>query len=287
MGGAPYELTNTVIGFYISIFLLETAKIPPVYTSLIVFIGRIWDGVSDPIVAYLVSRTNSKYGVLKPWMVVGAPLATVAYFCVWYVPETESIGSKVAWYLLFYCAFQTFLTCYQMPFGTYMLFVTDQQDERDSAENFRMGIEMIATIIGTELMGLSLSFSDAHTKQGSGCSANATNVTVPPEVVEFQIKGYMIGAMCICGICLICAIAVIAGTTERISSKPFKIPRDEPFFAALKRVLTFKPWLLHVGAFISFVMALQFMQANFVLFSKYDVGMKNYQNGVILVLVQL
>ncbi len=57
-----------------------------------------------------------------------------------------------------------------------------------------MGLELIVTIIGNEVMGLMLSFSNAEGKLD--CSRNDTtiNVTVhvtdPPKTIELQVRHY-------------------------------------------------------------------------------------------------
>ena len=37
------------------------------YVLIIVLLGRVWDGVTDPIVGYLCSRTKTKLGQFRPW----------------------------------------------------------------------------------------------------------------------------------------------------------------------------------------------------------------------------
>ncbi|KAL5016917.1 hypothetical protein ScPMuIL_006506 [Solemya velum] len=67
VGGAPYQMTNNVINFFINIYLLEVAQIRPSYVSAVVFGGKVWDAITDPLCGYLVSRTNTRFGKLRPW----------------------------------------------------------------------------------------------------------------------------------------------------------------------------------------------------------------------------
>ena len=34
---------------------------------IIVLLGRVWDGITDPIVGYLCGRTKTKLGQFRPW----------------------------------------------------------------------------------------------------------------------------------------------------------------------------------------------------------------------------
>lgn len=53
---------------HISISQMEAS-----YVSMILFVSRAWDAVSDPLVGYLVGRSNwTPIGKLTPWLVGGA-----------------------------------------------------------------------------------------------------------------------------------------------------------------------------------------------------------------------
>ena len=85
-GSIPYGATVSVIGFYLNIFLLETVYIDPGLVSLIVFGGRLWDAITDPIIGYLIMFTPfTCIGRLKPWIVCGLIPMTVSYFLLWQV----------------------------------------------------------------------------------------------------------------------------------------------------------------------------------------------------------
>ena len=45
----------------------DTRQLPPQYVSVLLLLARIWDGFSDPIVGYLISKTNTRFGRLRPW----------------------------------------------------------------------------------------------------------------------------------------------------------------------------------------------------------------------------
>lgn len=47
------------------------------YVSMILFVSRAWDAVTDPLVGYLVSRSNwTPVGKLTPWLVGGGTCLT-------------------------------------------------------------------------------------------------------------------------------------------------------------------------------------------------------------------
>lgn len=66
-GGLPFQMLSNVIGFFLSIFLLEVAKLDPFLISVIILSGRAWDAITDPLVGVLIERTDTRLGKLKPW----------------------------------------------------------------------------------------------------------------------------------------------------------------------------------------------------------------------------
>ena len=42
-------------------------QLNPFYSSLILFVSKAWDALTDPIVGYLISRCNCRIGKLRPW----------------------------------------------------------------------------------------------------------------------------------------------------------------------------------------------------------------------------
>lgn len=42
-------------------------QLDPTYVLIIVFSGRVWDAITDPVVGYLCSITRTRFGRLRPW----------------------------------------------------------------------------------------------------------------------------------------------------------------------------------------------------------------------------
>ncbi|KAL8220567.1 UNVERIFIED_CONTAM: hypothetical protein K2H54_049696 [Gekko kuhli] len=69
--GAPYQITGCALGFFLQIYLLDVAQLDPFYASIILFVGRAWDAVTDPLVGFFISKTSwSRFGRLMPWVLV-------------------------------------------------------------------------------------------------------------------------------------------------------------------------------------------------------------------------
>ncbi|XP_037683517.1 sodium-dependent lysophosphatidylcholine symporter 1 isoform X2 [Choloepus didactylus] len=110
VGGAPYQLTGCALGFFLQIYLLDVAQVDPFSASIILFVGRAWDAITDPLVGFCISKSSwTRLGRLMPWIVFSTPLAVVAYFLIWFGPDFPQ-DQTLWWYLLFYCLFETLVT---------------------------------------------------------------------------------------------------------------------------------------------------------------------------------
>uniref|UniRef100_A0A8P4JWM5 MFSD2 lysolipid transporter A, lysophospholipid b n=1 Tax=Dicentrarchus labrax TaxID=13489 RepID=A0A8P4JWM5_DICLA len=257
IGGAPYQITGCALGFFLQIYLLDVAQLDPFYASIILFVGRAWDAITDPTVGFLVSRSPwTRFGRMLPWILISTPLAVLAYFLIWYVPPFED--GKVLWYLFFYCIFQTLQTCFHVPYSALTMFISSEQKERDSATAYRMTVEVLGTVLGTAVQGQIVGMANAPCLPGPGDlvadlsnSSNSVglNNSEPVISLEHTKVAYMIASGVICLIYFLCAIVVFFGVREQKESCR---PRSEPmgFFQGIKLVMGHGPYAKLVMVFL-------------------------------------
>ncbi|XP_075373709.1 sodium-dependent lysophosphatidylcholine symporter 1-like isoform X9 [Mycteria americana] len=177
VGGIPYQMTGNALGFFLQIFLLDVVQLEPFRASLIIFLGRAWDAVTDPAVGFLVSKSpRRKYGKLVPWIACSMPFGVLCYCMMW---STLSDGTptslKFLWYLFMYSFFQTCMTCHHVPYSSLTMFLGGTQRDRDSATAYRMGMEVFSTLLGSGIQGQIV--GGYHARMMNGCYVS--NETLP------------------------------------------------------------------------------------------------------------
>uniref|UniRef100_A0A3Q3XR07 Major facilitator superfamily domain containing 2A n=1 Tax=Mola mola TaxID=94237 RepID=A0A3Q3XR07_MOLML len=288
IGGAPYQITGSALGFFLQIYLLDVAQLDPFYASIILFGGRAWDAITDPTVGFLVSRSQwTRIGRMLPWIMLSTPLAVLSYFLIWYVPPFED--GKVIWYLFFYCAFQTLQTCFHVPYSALTMFISSEQKQRDSATAFRMTVEVLGTVLGTAIQGQIVGMANAPCIQGpSDTVADLSNfsqsigLNVSGHVIslEHTKKAYMIASGVICLIYILCAVVLFFGVTDGR-------PRSEPmsFIRGIKLVMGHGPYAKLVMVFLFISLAFMLLEGNFALFCSYTLGFRNDFQNILLVIM--
>ncbi len=102
----------TMIMGYLTVFAVNTMKMPAALVGTLLLASKLIDGVTDLFAGYIVDNTRTKWGKGRPyeWCVVGMWLTTLLMFCV---PAAANNTVKSIWILLMYLfansIFYTFL----------------------------------------------------------------------------------------------------------------------------------------------------------------------------------
>ncbi|XP_048742361.2 sodium-dependent lysophosphatidylcholine symporter 1-like [Ostrea edulis] len=281
IGGAPYQITSTVLGFFMSIFLLEVAQVQPAYVSVIVFGGKLWYAMTDPICGYLVNQTtHTSLGKYRPWILLTTPFACITYLCFWLVPDYSEEG-KLVWYLTFYCLFQGFLSGVHVPYTSMTMSISDSQKERDSITAYRMVAEAIGVMMGVIIQG---HFIKKHRTAGvCNKASKSLNITMTTkDNLIHQISSYHDASVTIVSIYVICILVCFCGTKEQ---RVKQVSPGEGFFVGLRKVLFFRPYLKLSMAVLFLSVAISITQGSLALFCTHTLGMGQYFSTFITIIM--
>ena len=117
-GATQYIVPGLIIGGFLTVLGLITA------------LSRVFDAVTDPLIASLSDRSKNKRGRRIPFMQYAAlPLAavTVLLFCA---PVDGTSGWNIAWISIFVVLFYLFMTMYCTPYNALISEFGKTQDDR-------------------------------------------------------------------------------------------------------------------------------------------------------------
>ncbi|PKU31544.1 sodium-dependent lysophosphatidylcholine symporter 1 [Limosa lapponica baueri] len=229
----------------------------PFYASIILFLGRAWDAITDPMVGFFISKTSwTRFGRLMPWIIFSTPFAVISYFLIWFVPDISR--GQVVWYLVFYCIFQTLVTCFHVPYSALTVFISREQSERDSATAYRMTVEVLGTVLGTAIQGQIVGKVVTPCiespvfigKPNSSVAMEELNMTHDTGSLTDTRNAYMIAAGVIGGLYILCAVILSVGVREKRESS--ELQSDEPvsFFQGLKMVMNHGAYIKLIAGFL-------------------------------------
>ncbi|XP_033009721.1 sodium-dependent lysophosphatidylcholine symporter 1-like isoform X1 [Lacerta agilis] len=290
LGGAPYQLTGNAVGFFLQIFLLDVVQLEPFHASLILFLGKAWDAVADPAIGFLVSRSPRRsWGKLIPWVVCSTPFGVLFYTMLWFVPsDSLSVSLKFFWYLVMYCLFQTCMSCYHVPYSSLTMFLGGSQMDRDSATAYRMGVEMLSTLVGSGVQGQIV--GSHHASMRKRCDvANGTqagNSSMLPDVLENTRTAYVVASLVLGSLYFLSCLVLFLGVKEQPGRYTPLGKTRLPFFASLRAVLSHSSYTRLLGGFLLASLAFQLAQGIFAFFCTHAAGLPgSFQHLVLIMLV--
>ena len=98
--------------------------------GLITFVCRIFDAVTDPLIASLSDRSTNPKGRRIPFMAKAAVPFTVITVLVFCAPVDHISGINIAWILFFLILFYLFMTMYCTPYNALISEFGKTQDDR-------------------------------------------------------------------------------------------------------------------------------------------------------------
>ncbi|WP_297871156.1 MFS transporter [uncultured Oscillibacter sp.] len=146
-GDTACNIVFGMISTLLTLFYTDYAGIPVATVGLVMLISRIFDGTSDVIMGFIVSRTKSKWGKARPWILWMSVPYCIAAVMLFTVPQTSA--SLQFWYIFItYNLTTTVLyTAINVPYGTLSTMMVRSSKERDLLSVFRMSMAPIGRII--------------------------------------------------------------------------------------------------------------------------------------------
>jgi GPH family glycoside/pentoside/hexuronide:cation symporter len=151
VGDVGNAVVNSAVQFFLMIFYTDAALIGPALAANALLVGKIWDGINDPLFGWLSDRTTSRFGKRRVYMIFGALPLAVAVMLLWFVPRGLGDVGLFFWIAGTFILFDTVWTLTNVPYYALTAELTDDYDERASLTAFRMVLGVPAYIVGAAL----------------------------------------------------------------------------------------------------------------------------------------
>lgn len=164
VGDMGFNLFFTTASLFLLLYYTDVAGLPPATAGWIMAAALVWDAVTDPAMGYLASRTRSRWGRYRPWILFGTvPLA--ASWALIFLPTGFTGLALALWALAAQMLFRTCYTIVSMPYVSLSAAMTTDSRERGVLAAIRM---LSATAAG---LGIALSTLPLVARLGGGDEA--------------------------------------------------------------------------------------------------------------------
>ena len=132
-GGITWKVMSIAFPlFFTNVFGLTVAD-----TATLMLIARMFDVVTDPMMGALADRTQSRWGTYRPWLILGAVPFGLIFAMLLYTPEFGPMGKRI-WAYSLYLLMMVVYTAVNVPYGSLLGVMTDNDDEKNQFSSFRM-----------------------------------------------------------------------------------------------------------------------------------------------------
>ena len=222
-GGITWKVMSIAFPlFFTNIFGLTVAD-----TATLMLIARMFDVVTDPLMGSLSDRTQSRWGTYRPWLIYGAIPFGLIFALLLYTPDFGMTGKRI-WAYSLYLLMMAVYTAVNVPYGSLLGVMTDDDNEKNQFSSFRM--------VGAYAMGFITLLSFPYIiEMIGGDKMPDGEYTVAAKQHQYALIGVMFGVLAAAGT-LACGLL----TKERL--KPIRAEKFsfKPFADLFKN----KPWII-------------------------------------------
>lgn len=241
-GDLGFSMNNSIIAAFFPIFMMDVIGLTPAMVAIILFVGRSWDYVNDPIIGHLSDRTRTRWGRRRPFLLFGAIPFGLSFILLWLSPDFSKTG-LIIYYSLGYIVYEALATTVYMPYFAMTPELTDNYDERTKLTSFRMLFNILGSLIAYIFPMMVI---------GS---------MIPENTQRVLLMAVIAGAIAATPL-----IGVFLGTREK---KEYQIEKKPKFFPSLKAAFKNRPFVFGAGIYLLTWMTILVLETNLLIYIKY------------------
>ncbi len=129
------------------IFLTNVVGIEASLAGTVALVGKIWDGINDPLVGMISDRLQTRWGRRRPFLLFGAIPFGLAFFFMFFVPPISTSRGLAIYYGAVFLIFDTLYTIVNVPYTALTPELSEDYDERSNLAGWRMGVSIFAALV--------------------------------------------------------------------------------------------------------------------------------------------
>lgn len=137
MGDMSSSMFWKIFSYYLPIFYSDVFELSLAQTATLMFVTRVWDTVSDPLMGVMADRTHTRWGKYRPYLLwMAAPFA-IAGVLLFTTPDWDSQGRLIYAYVT-YLLMMTVYTGINVPYASMLGVMTNDSQEKTVFSSYRM-----------------------------------------------------------------------------------------------------------------------------------------------------
>ena len=184
-----------IVGLLLLAFLTKVEGLSGVWAGTIIFIGKVWDAVTDPLMGIISDKSKSGFGRRRFFFLIGSIPVFISWVMLWYSFGITNETAKIIYYTLAFMLFSSAFTMVMVPYNAILADMTSDYNKRSAFTGMRLGFSAGAAIL---------------------CGIIPNMLT---GLFETPQTGYLVMALIFGAVFGLCWLAVFFGTWESTASK--------------------------------------------------------------------
>jgi len=159
-GDFGISVSYFLVGFFFMYYLTDIVGISAWLAGVVVFIGKTWDGLSNPVAGIINDRFSSRFGPKRAFVLFGAIPFAICFVLLWLIPSHFSEPLKFILAVGAMLLYSTAYTFVSVPYMAMVPVITSDYDERTQITGIRAVLSTLAIILGGGAALFISSFSD-------------------------------------------------------------------------------------------------------------------------------
>lgn len=151
LGDIGANFAWTFMSLFITMYYTDSIGISAAFAGTMMLVTRLFDGVSDVIFAWIVEKVHFKWGKIRPWFLIAAPLMGLGIYLCFHVPTGLTTSSKeiYAFATYFFMAVISY-TIYNIAYSGFLPLMSTDSNDR----NIISALGRIMTMAGILVMNV-------------------------------------------------------------------------------------------------------------------------------------
>lgn len=135
------------ISLLVLFYLVTVLGMEPALAGLLIFLGKIYDMITDPLMGIVSDRTRSRFGRRRPWLLAGGIVSALSMVML-FTPTNLDGGALIAYIVAALLLYATGYTMFNVPYLAMPAEMTTDPFERSRLMSFRVVFASVGILIG-------------------------------------------------------------------------------------------------------------------------------------------
>ncbi len=245
-GGGSFLIISTLFIFFLS----NVVGLSPAMAGFIVFAGKAWDAISDPLFGCISDRTKSRFGRRRVFFLIGIVPVGISFFLLWISVKFDNTFLTVAYYFFAYLFFCTVFTSVMVPYNALVTEISTDYRTRTRLSGAKMLFSQFSALIAGTIPGFMVNNLYKHD----------------------QAKGFFLVGLYFGIFYALPWILVFKGTWESEEVPKYQNQSVKESFRNLSSLMRNRTYRIHITMYLLAYSAMDIMSAAFIYFVTYYFG---------------